>query len=300
MPTIFVEFSEDVSNDLSVYSLELVNTTNSEQVPFGLMGVNYNAGTNVASFTFPGYPDGKLPAGDYTAMIYGSLPDLYGNPMNVETPFQFSIVAPLPALLGDYNQDNVVDAADYTVWRNALGQTGVLLYSGADGNGDGMIGPEDYAVWKAHFGESLPNVGSGAIEAVAGDNSLAASVLPAAESEAASDRELALVKLSSGVRIPAMDWWLGARDSESDRSSDQSEQPGVRAFPLRVNSQVSDVALMEWCWRRVSADGHSHENPAVADEPLTNGGESVAPGGVDEVFQLLGSGCERLGAARRG
>jgi predicted outer membrane repeat protein len=66
------------------------------------------------------------------------------------------------ALFGDYNQNGVADAADYTVWRNTLGQTGIVQYSGADGSGNGSIGPEDYGVWKLHFGETIPQgAGSG-------------------------------------------------------------------------------------------------------------------------------------------
>ena len=89
VPTIVVEFSEDVSNALSVNLLELINTTSSEQIASGLMALSYEVGTNIASFTFPGYPDGVLPPGDYTATIDGALSDLFGNALGVETPFQF-------------------------------------------------------------------------------------------------------------------------------------------------------------------------------------------------------------------
>jgi parallel beta-helix repeat protein len=63
--------------------------------------------------------------------------------------------------LGDYNQNGIVDAADYTVWRNTLGQMGLTLFSGADGGGDGTIDDDDYSVWKSHFGETLSGAGSG-------------------------------------------------------------------------------------------------------------------------------------------
>jgi uncharacterized protein YkwD len=51
---------------------------------------------------------------------------------------------------GDYNQNGVVDAADYLVWRNTLGQTGASL--AADGNASGVIDAGDYDVWRANFG----------------------------------------------------------------------------------------------------------------------------------------------------
>lgn len=54
---------------------------------------------------------------------------------------------------GDYNLDGVVDAADYTVWRDTLGQS-VAVSTGADGDGDGQITASDYSVWQSNFGSS--------------------------------------------------------------------------------------------------------------------------------------------------
>jgi T5SS/PEP-CTERM-associated repeat protein len=53
---------------------------------------------------------------------------------------------------GDYNQDGIVDAADYTVWRDSLGATGPNL--AADGDGNGIVDQADYAVWRGSFGNS--------------------------------------------------------------------------------------------------------------------------------------------------
>jgi hypothetical protein len=68
-------------------------------------------------------------------------------------------------LTGDYNGDGVVDAADYTVWRDTLGQS-VTPGSGADGDGDGTIDQGDYNTWVMHFGEQSPGSGQGASAAV--------------------------------------------------------------------------------------------------------------------------------------
>lgn len=57
-----------------------------------------------------------------------------------------------PSLQGDYNGDGVVDAADYTVWRDAYGSTTQLA---ADGDGDGEIGQGDYTLWAQQYA-SLP------------------------------------------------------------------------------------------------------------------------------------------------
>lgn len=55
-----------------------------------------------------------------------------------------------PALLGDYDGNGVVDAADYVVWRDSLGTAGSDL--AADGDHDGAVTELDYDLWKANFG----------------------------------------------------------------------------------------------------------------------------------------------------
>jgi len=59
-------------------------------------------------------------------------------------------------LAGDYNDNGIVDAADFTVWRSLLGNT---LDPRADGDTNGVIDINDYLVWKANFGMSA-GVGS--------------------------------------------------------------------------------------------------------------------------------------------
>ena len=56
------------------------------------------------------------------------------------------------SITGDYNQNGVVDAADYVVWRDSVGQVGEALV--ADGDGSGAVDTGDYEVWRAHFGQN--------------------------------------------------------------------------------------------------------------------------------------------------
>ncbi|MCA9188880.1 MAG: lamin tail domain-containing protein, partial [Planctomycetales bacterium] len=63
-------------------------------------------------------------------------------------------------LLGDYNWNSVVDAADYTIWKDGFGST---LLLNADGNADGQVNAADYTIWKDSFGETgqgLPGDGN--------------------------------------------------------------------------------------------------------------------------------------------
>jgi hypothetical protein len=61
-------------------------------------------------------------------------------------------------LPGDYNGDNVVDAVDYTVWRNNLDSPTEDAINNA---GDGLNGVDagDYAWWKDRYGDTAPGSG---------------------------------------------------------------------------------------------------------------------------------------------
>jgi hypothetical protein len=77
-----------------------------------------------------------------------------------------SVVSGLP---GDYNNNSIVDAADYTVWRDSLGRTGTGLAANGDDTGAsaGVIDQADYNIWKANFGNHAgPGAGSASSAAV--------------------------------------------------------------------------------------------------------------------------------------
>lgn len=85
----------------------------------------------------------------------------------------FTLVTPPPVgLPGDYNDDDVVDAADYTVWRDNLGSNFDL-----NGNGDeagaslGLVDDADFEFWKLNFGDTA-GAGSGSAGAVDGLNAV--------------------------------------------------------------------------------------------------------------------------------
>jgi hypothetical protein len=74
--------------------------------------------------------------------------------------FTAGVLSVVAALTGDYNHDGVVNAADYTIWRDTLGSTTDLR---ADGNNNGVIDQGDYDIWTANFGKTSNNgLGSGA------------------------------------------------------------------------------------------------------------------------------------------
>lgn len=79
-----------------------------------------------------------------------------GNQFNYLMPAMSVTTLVLTTLLGDYNADGAVTAADYVVWRKNFG-SGTALPNGDDTPGVGM---DDLARWRSRFGQSAS--GSGA------------------------------------------------------------------------------------------------------------------------------------------
>ncbi|WP_425395116.1 PEP-CTERM sorting domain-containing protein [Aeoliella sp.] len=67
------------------------------------------------------------------------------------------------ALTGDFNDDGIVNLADYTVWRNNLGgPESALNGNGVNTGGSaGVVDQADYAAWKSNFGNTS---GAGALQ----------------------------------------------------------------------------------------------------------------------------------------
>jgi len=57
------------------------------------------------------------------------------------------------ALDGDYSSDQIVDQADYLVWRKYLNSLTAYF---ADGDLDGVVDLDDQLVWEQNFGVTLP------------------------------------------------------------------------------------------------------------------------------------------------
>ena len=77
-------------------------------------------------------------------------------------------------LAGDYNEDGIVDAADYSVWRDHLG-TSYALPNRDPGN-SGIVNEADYTYWKANFGSGSGS-GSGSLANVPEPGTAAMSAL---------------------------------------------------------------------------------------------------------------------------
>lgn len=82
--------------------------------------------------------------------------DVGGAGMN--TPAYFAIddlTLNVDVTPGDYNSDGHVDAADYTMWRDALDTTVSRRGAGADGDLSGVVDQADWSVWANNYGSSV-------------------------------------------------------------------------------------------------------------------------------------------------
>jgi alpha-L-arabinofuranosidase len=92
---------------------------------------------------------------DMSEMAIGEL----GNLFNVSVPARSIVTYVIPAateLAGDYNDDGIVNAADYIVWRNNLGQQVTLPGDETPGSVD----EADYVTWQENFGATADTNGS--------------------------------------------------------------------------------------------------------------------------------------------
>jgi hypothetical protein len=138
------------TSDGSSFRLEVLSPTTGR---FTLDGVSLD-------ITFGALVDGSPePAGPpasvfFTSFHSSAVANEMGDPTG-EHAFYFDnlkIDRPSGEVLGDYNDNGTVDAADYVVWRDTLNQMGMNLP--ADGNDNDMIDAGDYTVWRANFGKA--------------------------------------------------------------------------------------------------------------------------------------------------
>ncbi|MEO0529989.1 MAG: hypothetical protein AAF266_05345 [Planctomycetota bacterium] len=101
----------------------------------------YRYGLVRESDTEPGWVPGDTGLVDHLFLLFGLVE-------SIDADFFADRV--FPALEdGDFNFDGVVNAADYTVWRDTVGTASDLS---ADADLDGDIDATDLALWRANFG----------------------------------------------------------------------------------------------------------------------------------------------------
>ncbi|HEY3393855.1 MAG TPA: PEP-CTERM sorting domain-containing protein [Lacipirellulaceae bacterium] len=136
------KFFETAGDTLTLLQFQVIDTKTFTSVPTdGVMSRHYN------------------PANGQTSLGTNNPTNYAGTTGSVNVP-------PSPVTpTGDYSSNNVVDAADYVVWRNTFGQN-VAQGTGADGDRSGMIDQGDYNFWRMQFGSVVSGASFGSGTAV--------------------------------------------------------------------------------------------------------------------------------------
>ncbi|TWT40644.1 cadherin domain-containing protein [Botrimarina hoheduenensis] len=191
--------------------------------------------------------------------------------------FAYQTIDPGSAIAGDYNADGTVNAADYTIWRDAFGQTGESLP--ADGDRDGEVDLDDHRVWAENYGQVA------AASAALGRSTAA----PTAAAEASGS---VVTTPATNTPIPSATPVAFARTV--DAATGSAFPSSVTPEPAAVVATARDASLL-----LLSPDQLADESPEDIAFASEYAGEAGAPtSAVDEAFglsPLVLRQAERLG-----
>ena len=225
--------------------------------------------TSGGALLFNSPPDYEVPTdanGDNLYVVVVQASD--GNLSNVQA-ILVTVTNAVEGLLGDYNLNNVVDAADYAVWRNTLG-TNVAIFTGADGSGNGTIDQADYNVWRANFGRTAPAVGAAAFVEYA-------DLSPASEGK---DKQIAGM-LATDVRMVEASPFSSDGVVRAVRPREDARRPKKRdtlvAAVSRDHALIALLASSMETTRREHAVAALNASPTESDRSVRPGKPSDAP-----------------------
>ena len=89
---------------------------------------------------------------------YGSLQSGAENKLDLYFSGTGILTVGSPILAGDYNNNGIVDAADYAIWRKNVGQPSQTLPNDTTGV---IVGDAQYNLWRSNFGSTTAVPGSG-------------------------------------------------------------------------------------------------------------------------------------------
>lgn len=147
---------------------------------------------------------------------------------------------------GDFNDDGVVNAADYTVYRDTLGQI-VTPLSGADADGSGLVDEPDLTIWRQTYGLVIPPAA-------------ATASMPAAAESAGEPAESAHQLALASLLVNAME--------NPNYASDRETVSGMRT----ISTASQDAALL-----LLTESSAPSEDEADASQTLENKGNSGSP-----------------------
>lgn len=190
---------------------------------------------------------------DFTWVSLGQFTDASG-PVTVtlsaadSTGANFSIViadqvrvdvsGAMPDPNGDFNDDGVVNAADYTVWRDSLNQS-VIPYSGADADGNGLVDAADRQIWLDTYGMVIAPPSAAKVSTFL-TSTTTSDVISAAEHPLAAPQTLAE---ASSTAPPPMALVIVGTPLEAGTGA-TTTRPIRAPYQPETRSQAFDAALL--------------------------------------------------------
>lgn len=169
----------------------------------------------------------------------------------------------------DFNNDNIVDIADYVIWRNNE-NTSVPPGTLGDANHDGQVNSADYQIWRAQFGTSPASAASAARAAEIVDGAVEQSTQDVAIQALTSTASLDDVALPESTSIDSTAVKGAAIATESLPASTNQRRAVTPAPsfatvvpPRRDNANLLSV-LQTPASDRSSTEGHVSEKPSSA------------------------------------
>lgn len=139
-------FSENVGPSLAAGDVLTLQTPGT---PVANTFAGYDGPTNTATFTFPTFPNSRLPNGDYQAIALSSgITDIAGNALAGNPLFPFFF------LNGDANRDRIVSSDDFNALASNFGQSPRTFAQG-DFSYDTIVNSDDFNILASNFGISV-------------------------------------------------------------------------------------------------------------------------------------------------
>jgi len=138
-----------------------VNLSGGLTINGGILNLTNLGGLAAGTYTLIDYA-GAL-TGTVDSILFGTVPAGFGYDL-IDTGSVINLsVVPAPTNDADFNNDGLVNAADYVVWRKFDGAMGTGTQQTGDANGDTNVNATDYGIWRNTFGSSIPGAGGSGI-----------------------------------------------------------------------------------------------------------------------------------------
>jgi hypothetical protein len=157
VPVVRVRFSENVAPSISRTDFQMIQESSGLGVPVSKTVLSYDASTNTAVISFPGFPFGVIPDGNYRVTAFApEIRDGINNMLdgNGDGVAGDDATGDFYVLRGDLNRDRTVSIADFITLASNFGKTNATYVDG-DVNYDGQVTIADFIDLASNFNKTL-------------------------------------------------------------------------------------------------------------------------------------------------